>query len=98
MLTKAGGPRGFGDRGMAIQSDPLGPAHRAGAGLQHQLLPRRCEQIDARGSRSGESERVLGDSDITDLLSKEEIDRAFSLEHALRNVDAIYRRTLEEAE
>ncbi len=43
-------------------------------------------------------ERVLGDSEITDVLSKEEIDRAFSLEHALRNVDAIYRRTLEEAE
>ncbi len=43
-------------------------------------------------------ERVLGDSEITDVLSKEDIDRAFSLEHALRNVDAIYRRTLEEAE
>ena len=43
-------------------------------------------------------ERVLGDSEITDALSKEEIDRAFSLEHALRNVDTIYRRTLEEAE
>ena len=42
-------------------------------------------------------ERVLGDSEITQVLSKEEIDRAFSLEHALRNVDAIYRRTLEEA-
>ena len=43
-------------------------------------------------------ERVLGDPEITDALSKEEIDRAFSLEHALRNVDAIYRRTLLEAE
>ena len=43
-------------------------------------------------------ERVQGDSEITDVLSKEEIDRAFSLEHALRNVDTIYRRTLEEVE
>lgn len=41
-------------------------------------------------------ERVRGDSEITEVLSKEEIDRAFSLEHALRNVDAIFARTLEE--
>jgi adenylosuccinate lyase len=39
-------------------------------------------------------ERVLGDPEITALLSKEEIDRAFSLEQALRHVDAIFERTL----
>jgi len=39
-------------------------------------------------------ERIQADSEITSVLSKEEIDRAFSLEHALRNVDAIYERTL----
>ena len=39
-------------------------------------------------------ERVLGDPAITEQLSKEEIDQAFSLEHALRHVDAIYERTL----
>ena len=41
-------------------------------------------------------DRVRSDSEITSVLSKEEIDRAFSLEHALRNVDAIFTRTLEE--
>ncbi len=39
--------------------------------------------------------RILADPEITEHLSKEEIDRAFSLEHALRNVDAIFERTLE---
>ena len=42
--------------------------------------------------------RIQSDPEITEVLSKEEIDRAFSLENALRNVDAIYHRTLEEAE
>ena len=41
-------------------------------------------------------ERVLSDARITEVLSKEEIERAFSLERALRNVDAIFERTLEE--
>jgi len=41
-------------------------------------------------------ERILADSRITEVLSKEEIERAFSLERALRNVDAIFERTLEE--
>jgi adenylosuccinate lyase len=39
-------------------------------------------------------ERILGDPRITSILSKEEIDRAFSLEEALRHVDAIFERTL----
>ncbi len=43
-------------------------------------------------------DRVLGDPRITELLSKEEIDRAFSLEEALRHVDAIFERTLGEGE
>jgi len=41
-------------------------------------------------------ERVLADEEISSLLSKEEIDRAFSLQHALRNVDAIFERSLAE--
>ena len=39
-------------------------------------------------------ERVLGDSAITDVISKEEIDRAFDLDHSLRHVDAIFERAL----
>jgi adenylosuccinate lyase len=41
-------------------------------------------------------ERVLADAKISELLSKEEIDRAFSLDEALRHVDAIFQRTLGE--
>jgi adenylosuccinate lyase len=39
-------------------------------------------------------ERILGDAEIGAVVSKEEIDRAFSLEQALRHVDAIFERTL----
>jgi adenylosuccinate lyase len=41
-------------------------------------------------------DRVLADPKITERLSKEEIDRAFSLEEALRHVGAIFERTLRE--
>jgi adenylosuccinate lyase len=39
-------------------------------------------------------ERVVADPAIAELLSKDEIDRAFSLEEALRHVDAIFERAL----
>ena len=39
-------------------------------------------------------ERVIADPAITEVLSKDEIDRAFSLEESLRHVDAIFERTL----
>jgi adenylosuccinate lyase len=39
-------------------------------------------------------ERVAADPAISERLSKEEIDRAFDLAHALRNVDAIFERAL----
>jgi adenylosuccinate lyase len=42
-------------------------------------------------------ERVLADGTIMRLLQKEEVERAFSLEVALRHVDAIFARTLGEA-
>jgi adenylosuccinate lyase len=38
--------------------------------------------------------RVLADPRISEVLSKEEIDRAFSLDEALRHVDAIFERSL----
>ncbi|MDH3685499.1 MAG: adenylosuccinate lyase [Myxococcales bacterium] len=41
-------------------------------------------------------ERVLGDPAITEVLTKEEIDRAFDLDHSLRHVDAIFERTQRE--
>jgi hypothetical protein len=39
-------------------------------------------------------ERILGDSKITEVLTKEEIDKAFSLDESLRHVDAIFERSL----
>ena len=39
-------------------------------------------------------ERILAEPGITAVLSKEEIERAFSLDEALRHVDAIFERTL----
>ena len=39
-------------------------------------------------------ERVLADARIGERLTKEEVERAFSLEQALRHVDAIFERTL----
>jgi len=41
-------------------------------------------------------DRVLADGAIASLLAKEDIERAFSLEAALRHVDAIFARTLRE--
>jgi len=43
-------------------------------------------------------DRLLGDPAITDKLSKEEIDRAFSLEQSLRHVGQIFERTLRHAD
>ncbi|MBW2269594.1 MAG: adenylosuccinate lyase [Deltaproteobacteria bacterium] len=39
-------------------------------------------------------DRVLADAEIMQWLSKEEIERVFSLDEALRHVDAIFERTL----
>ncbi len=41
-------------------------------------------------------DRILGDSEFMDLMTKEEIERIFSLEENLRNIDAIFKRTLGE--
>jgi hypothetical protein len=39
-------------------------------------------------------ERILSDPKIMEMISKEEVDRAFSLDEALRHTDAIFERTL----
>ncbi len=41
-------------------------------------------------------ERVAADGAIAKVLPPEALDRAFSLEEALRHVDAIFERTLRE--
>jgi adenylosuccinate lyase len=39
-------------------------------------------------------ERILSDPKIMEMISKEDVDRAFSLDEALRHTDAIFERTL----
>jgi adenylosuccinate lyase len=72
----------------------------AGKGLSREeaygLVQRHAMETWERGGDF--RDRVQADPKIAELLSKEEIDRAFSLEHALRNVDAIFERTLEPEE
>ena len=41
-------------------------------------------------------ERILADKAIAKVLSREEINRVFSLDQALRHVDTIFERTLRE--
>ena len=41
-------------------------------------------------------QRVLANSKITEILTKEEIERVFSLDEALRHVDAIFARVMKE--
>jgi len=41
-------------------------------------------------------DRVLGDAEIAHVLRKEEIEAAFDLDRSLRNVDAVFERTLGE--
>jgi adenylosuccinate lyase len=49
--------------------------------------------MDTWDSGGDYRERVIGDSRITAVLTKEEIDRIFSLDEALRHVDAIFERS-----
>ena len=68
----------------------------AGKGLSredaYRLVQRHAMDTWERGGDY--RERVLADPAITEVLSKEEIDRAFDLDHSLRHVDAIFERTL----
>ncbi len=58
----------------------------------YRLVQRHAMETWDRGGQL--RERVLADPEIAERLSKEEIDLAFSLEGALRHVDAIFERVL----
>jgi adenylosuccinate lyase len=58
----------------------------------YRLVQRHAMETWDRGGQL--RERVLADPEIAERLTKEEIDAAFSLEAALRHVDAIFERTL----
>ena len=60
----------------------------------YRLVQRHATETWERGGDF--RERVLADPEFSESLSKEEINRAFSLEEALRHVGAIFERTLAE--
>jgi adenylosuccinate lyase len=83
-------------RGLAFSGTLLLELTRQGLSREaaYALVQRHAMETWDRGGDF--RERVLADPKITELLSKEEIDRAFSLDEALRHVDAIFQRTLGE--
>ncbi|MGI9590863.1 MAG: adenylosuccinate lyase [Myxococcota bacterium] len=84
-------------RGLAFSGTLL--LERAGKGITREeaygLVQGHAMQTWDHGGEF--RDRVLADPKITELLSKEEIERAFSLDEALRHVDAIFERTLKES-
>ena len=62
---------------------------QAYAWVQRNAMRSHAERRDFR-------ELLLGDPDVTGVLSPAEIDRAFDLDDQLRNVDAVFRRVFRE--
>jgi len=81
-------------RGLAFSGALLLALTARGASREdaYRLVQRHAMETWDRGGAL--HERVLADPEIAERLSKEEIDAAFSLEGALRHVDAIFERTL----
>jgi adenylosuccinate lyase len=81
-------------RGLAFSGGLL--LALTGAGLSredaYRLVQRHAMDTWDRGGQL--RERVLADPEIADRLAKEEVDAVFSLEGALRHVDAIFERAL----
>jgi adenylosuccinate lyase len=85
-------------RGLAFSGALLLALARKGLSREeaYRLVQRHAMETWDQGGEF--RDRVLADARITEHLSKEETLRAFSLEEALRHVDAIFERTLREEE
>jgi adenylosuccinate lyase len=83
-------------RGLAFSGSLLLALTRKGLSREeaYALVQRHAMETWDRGGDF--RERVLADPKLTEVLSKEEIDRAFSLDEVLRHVPAIFRRALGE--
>jgi len=81
-------------RGLAFSGVLLLALTRKGLTREdaYRLVQRHAMDTWDRGGQL--RERVLADPELAERLSKEEVDLAFSLEEALRHVDAIFERTL----
>jgi len=81
-------------RGLAFSGTLLLALAAAGLGREeaYALVQRHAMETWDRGGDF--RDRVVSDPAIAEVLSKEEILRAFSLEEALRHVDAIFERAL----
>jgi len=85
-------------RGLPFSGSLLLALTRTGISREEAYALVQGHAMDSWDEGGDYRERVLADSKITELLSKEEIDRAFSLEESLRHVDAIFKRTLAEGD
>ncbi len=81
-------------RGLAFSGELLLVLTRKGITREdaYRIVQRHAMDTWDRGGQL--RERVLADPELAERLSKEEIDEAFSLDRALRHVDAIFERTL----
>ena len=81
-------------RGLAFSGTLLLSLAAAGLGREEAYAHVQRHAMDTWDRGGDFRDRVVSDPAITEVLSKEEILRAFSLEEALRHVDAIFERTL----
>jgi adenylosuccinate lyase len=81
-------------RGLAFSGTLLLALTRVGVPREDAYALVQGHAMDTWEKGGDYRDRVIADPKITERLSKEEIDRAFSLEEALRHVDAIFERTL----
>ena len=79
-------------RGLAFSGTLLLELTRKGLSRESAYALVQRHAMDTWDKGGDFRERVLADPKICEALSKEEIDRAFSLDEALRHVDAIFRR------
>lgn len=64
----------------------------------YELAQRNAMEVWERDGATGDFRtRVLADEEMTAHLTREEIERVFSIDYYLRNVDAVFRRVLDEA-
>jgi len=83
-------------RGLAFSGTLLLALARKGVSREHAYRLVQGHAMKTWDCGGDFRDAILGDAEITGILSMEEIDRAFSLDEALRHVDAIFERTLED--
>jgi adenylosuccinate lyase len=81
-------------RGLAFSGSLLLELTRKGLSREQAYALVQRHAMDTWDQGGDFRERVLADPRLSEVLSKEDVERAFSLDAALRHVDAIFERTL----